>query len=201
MNADDQSRHLRSTTGPAGRSRLVRDPQDRVLGGVSAAVARHLDLDVTLIRLAMVLLVIVTGGAGLVGYLLAWMLIPQATPRPDDRGSRDPGRGDPSAPDVAQVVSPTPAPSARAAWRAVGKELRSLGAALRSEQELGGEDPGAEGGGPPRRPLAAADARMTAFGQRLRAPEVRAGAKRAAAVLSDAIGTSIDGVGRRGRRG
>jgi phage shock protein PspC (stress-responsive transcriptional regulator) len=195
MNADDQSRHLRSTTG------LVRDPQDRVLGGVCAAVARRLDLDVTLIRLAMSLLVIVTGGAGLVVYLLAWMLIPQAVPRPDDRGTQDHSVGDHSAADVGtQVASPTPAPSARAAWRAVGNELRSLGAALRSEQVLGGQDPGAEGGSPPRRPLAAADARMTAFGQRLRAPEVQAGAKRTAAVLSDAIGTSIGEVGRRGRR-
>jgi phage shock protein PspC (stress-responsive transcriptional regulator) len=179
----------RSTTGPAGRRRLVRDPQDRLLGGVCAAVARHLDLDVTLVRLALVLLVIVTGGAGLVGYLLAWMLIPQATrPAPSQ---------------ATPVSSPEPAPDARAAWRSVGTELRSLGSALRpergSEREQGGQDPGAEGGGPPRRPLEVADATMTAFGERLRAPEVQAGAKRAAVVLSDAIGTSLDRVSRRGR--
>jgi len=47
-----------------------------MLGGVCAAVARWLGLDVTLVRMAWVLMVVLFG-TGIVVYCLCWMFIPQ----------------------------------------------------------------------------------------------------------------------------
>jgi hypothetical protein len=66
---------------------------------------------------------------------------------------------------------------------------------------------GAEPAGPPpgtipsqRSALEAADDAATALGERLRAPEVQEGARRAAASVSQALAASVDEVGRRVRR-
>jgi hypothetical protein len=66
---------------------------------------------------------------------------------------------------------------------------------------------GAEPTGPPpgtvpsqRSALEAADDAATALGERLRAPEVQEGARRAAASVSQALAASVDEVGRRVRR-
>jgi hypothetical protein len=48
--------------------------------------------------------------------------------------------------------------------------------------------------------VSAADDAATALGDRLRAPEVQAGARRAAASVSNAVVKSVDEVGRRIRR-
>ena len=64
----DQKRHLvrRST---AGR-----------IAGVCAGIAEYLDTDVTLVRLAWVILSIVPGGfvGGLIAYVAAWIVMPDA---------------------------------------------------------------------------------------------------------------------------
>jgi hypothetical protein len=52
----------------------------------------------------------------------------------------------------------------------------------------------------PRSPLTAADDAATALGERLRAPEVQEGARRAAASVSQAVTASVDELGRRIRR-
>ena len=54
---------------------LTRDPGDRVIAGVCAAVARHTGTDPVLWRVVTVVLAIF-GGTGLVLYLLGWLLIP-----------------------------------------------------------------------------------------------------------------------------
>jgi len=51
-----------------------------------------------------------------------------------------------------------------------------------------------------RSPLEAADDAATALGERLRAPEVQQGARRAAASVSQALAASVDEVGKRVRR-
>jgi phage shock protein PspC (stress-responsive transcriptional regulator) len=67
-----------ATSPPAGPTRppLVRDTRDGLVGGVAAGLARHLGVDVTLLRLAFVLTTIFMGGFGLVAYLAGWVLIP-----------------------------------------------------------------------------------------------------------------------------
>ena len=51
----------------------------------------------------------------------------------------------------------------------------------------------------PRSPLEAADDAATALGERLRAPQVQAEARRAAASVTQALAASVDEVGRRVR--
>lgn len=54
---------------------LRRSADDRMLGGVAGGVARYLNADVTLVRIALVALALLTG-AGLPLYVAAWLLIP-----------------------------------------------------------------------------------------------------------------------------
>jgi phage shock protein PspC (stress-responsive transcriptional regulator) len=60
---------------PEEPRRLVRVHEGRVLGGVCAGLGRYFDLDPIILRIGAVVLVLV-GGAGLVAYLAAWLLIP-----------------------------------------------------------------------------------------------------------------------------
>jgi phage shock protein PspC (stress-responsive transcriptional regulator) len=61
--------------GPA-RPPLVRDTRNGLVGGVAAGLARHLGVDVTLLRVAFVLATVFLGGSGLVAYIAGWVLIP-----------------------------------------------------------------------------------------------------------------------------
>jgi signal transduction histidine kinase len=60
--------------GPLRRAR-----EDRIVGGVAAGLAARTGFDVNVVRLAIVLAVIVSGGAlGAAAYVVAWLLIPAA---------------------------------------------------------------------------------------------------------------------------
>ena len=60
--------------GP-GPHRLRRDMQHRMLGGVAAGIARYLDIDVVIVRVAIAVLTVL-GGSGALIYVAAWLLIP-----------------------------------------------------------------------------------------------------------------------------
>lgn len=62
--------------GVAARKRLMRPRENRKIAGVCAGVAEYLDLDVTLIRLVW-LLVVIFAGAGIIAYLIAWIIMPE----------------------------------------------------------------------------------------------------------------------------
>ena len=72
-----------------GRSRPRRDPRRAVLGGVCAGLARWLGIDPIITRVAMVVLTVGSGGLAVLGYLIAWGLIPadtgEAAAQPDRR--------------------------------------------------------------------------------------------------------------------
>jgi phage shock protein C len=55
--------------------RLVRGP-NRVLGGVCSGLAQYFSIDPLLVRVGFVLLALATG-AGIVLYLLLWLLVPE----------------------------------------------------------------------------------------------------------------------------
>lgn len=63
-------------TGPNPYRQLRRSQTDRKLAGVCGGVAEYLGVDPTVVRLAAVLLTIVTGGAGLLAYVLAMVVMP-----------------------------------------------------------------------------------------------------------------------------
>ena len=56
--------------------RLYRLRYDRKIAGVCAGLAKYLDADVTLVRLAVVTGVILSGGMGLLAYIAAWIIMP-----------------------------------------------------------------------------------------------------------------------------
>ncbi|MFC5995392.1 PspC domain-containing protein [Pseudonocardia hispaniensis] len=164
---------------PAGK--VLRSRRDRVLGGVCAGVGHAIGIDPLLVRLVAVALTIVSAGTAAPAYLLAWMLIPQATDEPE--------------------IEPGPADAdVRASWHALGGELRMLADELRKPrpEETQTEQRTPE---PGHSPLQAADQAVTAFGDRLRSPQVQASARRAAASLSTALTTSVRALDSRSRRG
>lgn len=60
----------------AGRPQLRRAYRGRMLAGVAAGLADYFDVDVTLVRVALVVLSVM-GGAGVAAYLACLLLIPE----------------------------------------------------------------------------------------------------------------------------
>ena len=58
--------------------KLMRDGDDRVVGGVSAGIAHYFNINVILVRLVYFILLAVFG-IGLIPYLLLWLVVPKAT--------------------------------------------------------------------------------------------------------------------------
>jgi phage shock protein C len=55
---------------------LLRRRDGRMLAGVCAGVADYLGLDVTLVRVIWAVVSVITGGAGVLAYLAAWLIVP-----------------------------------------------------------------------------------------------------------------------------
>ena len=172
-------------------------------------MARSAGLDPLLLRIAVVAVTLLTGGAGVPAYLAAWVLIPREPldAAPGNRRRRRSGR---------------PAPTPGAAWTAAagttcGPSPPSCGGRPPSRRPAARTDPEAATDGetqtdsgapaappgaipPPRSPLVAADDAATALGDRLRTPEVQAGARKAATSVSEAVTASVEELARRVRR-
>ncbi|MCC6236097.1 MAG: PspC domain-containing protein [Dehalococcoidia bacterium] len=58
--------------------RLTREKSGAMLGGVCAGIANTYNVDVTIVRVAFVLLTLFTSGLGLVFYVAAWLVMPAA---------------------------------------------------------------------------------------------------------------------------
>lgn len=67
------------SSGNKNRSRrYYRDPENAVLGGVAAGIAAYLDWDVTWVRIALVILVLIGAGTVIPIYLVVWLIAPKA---------------------------------------------------------------------------------------------------------------------------
>jgi phage shock protein C len=62
--------------GTNGTKILVRSRKGRMVAGICAGIADYYSLDVTLVRLIVVVVSVITGGTGVLAYLAAWMIIP-----------------------------------------------------------------------------------------------------------------------------
>ncbi len=62
--------------------RLTRS-RNAMIGGVAAGVATWINTDPALVRIAWALLVPLTGGAALLAYIVAWVVVPEETKQPD----------------------------------------------------------------------------------------------------------------------
>ena len=58
------------------RQELRRSTDDRMLAGVAGGVARYLNVDVTLVRVVIAALTLITSGSAVALYAAAWLLIP-----------------------------------------------------------------------------------------------------------------------------
>jgi phage shock protein PspC (stress-responsive transcriptional regulator) len=59
------------------RRRVFRDPDNEIIGGVWAGIANHFDIDPLWLRLGLVGFTLL-GGAGILIYIILWIVIPQA---------------------------------------------------------------------------------------------------------------------------
>ena len=61
-----------------GRKKLMRDPDNRILGGVASGIAAYMGWDATAVRLAMIILLFVPYAPIVLLYLILWLVMPQA---------------------------------------------------------------------------------------------------------------------------
>ena len=59
-----------------GTKVLARSRKGRMVAGVCAGVADYFGIDVTLVRVIVAVVSVITGGAGVLAYLAAWVIIP-----------------------------------------------------------------------------------------------------------------------------
>jgi phage shock protein C len=56
--------------------RLYRSSRERVISGVAGGVAEYFDIDPSIVRIAWVLLALITGGIFLILYGVMWLVVP-----------------------------------------------------------------------------------------------------------------------------
>ena len=56
---------------------LVRSRDNRIIAGVCAGFADYLGMDVNLVRVLVAVVTLFTAGTGILGYLVAWAVIPE----------------------------------------------------------------------------------------------------------------------------
>lgn len=57
--------------------KLYRSANDKILGGVCGGIAEYFQTDPTIVRLLFVLLLLASFGTAVIGYLIAWIIIPR----------------------------------------------------------------------------------------------------------------------------
>lgn len=79
--SDDEAEAVHEdTTAP---KRLYRDTENAMIAGVAAGIGKYLGIDALWVRLVFVVLVF-TGGSGILIYVLLWLIVPEAK-TPSDR--------------------------------------------------------------------------------------------------------------------
>jgi phage shock protein PspC (stress-responsive transcriptional regulator) len=60
-----------------GTKTLVRSRKGRMVAGICAGASEYFGWDVTLVRVIVAVITVITGGAGVLAYLVAWAIIPE----------------------------------------------------------------------------------------------------------------------------
>jgi phage shock protein PspC (stress-responsive transcriptional regulator) len=60
-----------------GTKVLVRSRKGRMVAGICAGAAEYFGWDVTLVRVIVAVVSVITGGTGVLAYLAAWAIIPE----------------------------------------------------------------------------------------------------------------------------
>jgi phage shock protein PspC (stress-responsive transcriptional regulator) len=69
--------------------KLYRSRKDRWVAGVCAGLAEYFGIDPIIVRIV-VLLLILSAGAGLLAYIIAWLVVPE---EPQEPAADEPGTG------------------------------------------------------------------------------------------------------------
>jgi len=56
--------------------RLALSKRDKKIAGVCSGIAHYLSVDITLVRIVFIILAFAPPGAGVLGYLIAWLMMP-----------------------------------------------------------------------------------------------------------------------------
>lgn len=75
---EPKSRIYQENEAQAGKKRLMRDPDNRILGGVAGGIAAYMGWDVTAVRLAMILLLFIPYAPVIILYIILWLVMPIA---------------------------------------------------------------------------------------------------------------------------
>lgn len=80
--------------------RLYRSYENKMLGGVCAGLGDYFDIDPTVIRILAVISLFVSGGVAVIGYIVAWIIVPQGYPSmPNEKAPAAPtSHSEPSGP-------------------------------------------------------------------------------------------------------
>tara|TARA_Y100000310_G_scaffold203351_1_gene203590 strand:- start:24466 stop:24855 length:390 start_codon:yes stop_codon:yes gene_type:complete len=57
--------------------KLLRSRKNRMIAGVCAGIGKYLDVDPTVVRLLWVVATLITGGVGVLAYIIAWIIVPE----------------------------------------------------------------------------------------------------------------------------
>lgn len=80
MAEEDREEEPDDIPPPRGARRMYRDPDGRIIGGVSSGLGEYLNIDPVIIRILFVVFTL-TYGVGFLIYLLLWIAIPEARTR------------------------------------------------------------------------------------------------------------------------
>ncbi len=58
-------------------NKLYRSKKNRIIAGVCGGIGEYFKIDPTLVRLLWLLVSVMSVGAGLVAYIIAWIIIPE----------------------------------------------------------------------------------------------------------------------------
>jgi phage shock protein C len=93
--------------------KLTRIPEGKMVAGVCTGLADYLALDVTVVRLGVAVLSVITGGAGAVAYVVGMFVIPErgaeGSVPPPPPPSSTPSSTPPSAPPPSEPPPSAPA--------------------------------------------------------------------------------------------
>src|SRR3546814_7141299 len=87
MRISDWSSDVCSSDLNSGERKLMRDPDDKVFGGVCSGLGHYFGIEARWVRLILVLLFIF-GGTGLLLYIILWIVMPLARTRADRMAMR-----------------------------------------------------------------------------------------------------------------
>jgi len=64
----------------SGRKRLIRPRLGRKIAGVCLGFSEYFDLDISLMRVVWLVGAFLSGGAGVIAYIIAWIVMPNEPP-------------------------------------------------------------------------------------------------------------------------